>query len=64
MTLEHDGNIRLYIWDDNISFRWFANRVVVLYPCTNATICGNGICSIDSKVNPHHNFTLGSNLVD
>ncbi|KAE8077802.1 hypothetical protein FH972_016330 [Carpinus fangiana] len=54
LTLETNGNIRLYRWDDDIngSRQWVSEWAAVSNPCDIAGICGNGICNLDrSKTN-------------
>lgn len=64
ITLEHDGNLRLYRWDANVSSSWIVDWVAVSNPCSIAGICGNGICRLDAKGNPHCSCPPGSNPVD
>ncbi|CAI9092342.1 OLC1v1027544C1 [Oldenlandia corymbosa var. corymbosa] len=49
LTLEMNGNLRLYRWDDDVngSRQWVAEWAAVSNPCDIAGICGNGICSLD-----------------
>lgn len=54
LTLETNGNIRLYKWDDDVngSRQWVSEWAPVSNPCDIAGICGNGICNLDrSKTN-------------
>lgn len=54
LTLESNGNLRLYRWDDDVngSRQWVPEWAAVSNPCDIAGICGNGICYLDrSKTN-------------
>lgn len=54
LTLESNGNLRLYRWDDDVngSRQWVPEWAAVQKPCDIAGICGNGICNMDkSKTN-------------
>lgn len=54
LTLETNGNLRLYRWDNDVngSRQWVAEWAAVSNPCEIAGICGNGICNLDrSKTN-------------
>ncbi|OWM79609.1 hypothetical protein CDL15_Pgr023021 [Punica granatum] len=54
LTLEKNGNMRLYRWDDDVngSHQWIADWAAVSNPCDIAGICGNGICTLNkSKTN-------------
>ncbi|XP_057423871.1 G-type lectin S-receptor-like serine/threonine-protein kinase At5g24080 [Lotus japonicus] len=52
LTLEKNGNLRLYRWDDvNGSSQWVSQWAAVSNPCDIAGICGNGVCELDrSKI--------------
>ncbi|XP_062120290.1 G-type lectin S-receptor-like serine/threonine-protein kinase At5g24080 isoform X2 [Humulus lupulus] len=49
LTLETNGNLRLYRWDDDVngSRQWVSEWAAVSKPCDIAGICGNGICNLD-----------------
>ncbi|XP_075647364.1 G-type lectin S-receptor-like serine/threonine-protein kinase At5g24080 isoform X2 [Castanea sativa] len=48
LSLETNGNIRLYRWDDvNGSRQWVPEWAAVSNPCDIAGICGNGVCNLD-----------------
>lgn len=65
ITIEHDGNLRLYRWDANNGPRWIVDWAAVLSPCTTAGICGNGICNLDSnKSRPQCHCPTGSYQID
>ena len=51
LTLETNGNLRLYRWDDDVngSRQWVAEWAAVSKPCDIAGICGNGICNLDKS---------------
>ncbi|KAL1552796.1 non-specific serine/threonine protein kinase [Salvia divinorum] len=54
LTLEANGNLRMYRWDNDVngSQQWVAEWAAVSNPCKIAGICGNGICNLDkSKTN-------------
>nr|DAD43237.1 TPA_asm: hypothetical protein HUJ06_001467 [Nelumbo nucifera] len=54
LTLETNGNLRLYRWDNDLngSRQWVPEWAAVSKPCDIAGICGNGICTLDgSKTN-------------
>ncbi|KAL5989185.1 hypothetical protein ACLOJK_010075 [Asimina triloba] len=55
LTIETNGNLRLYRWDDDDedgSGQWVVDWAAVSNPCSVAGICGNGICSLNgSKTN-------------
>ncbi|XP_009601700.1 G-type lectin S-receptor-like serine/threonine-protein kinase At5g24080 isoform X1 [Nicotiana tomentosiformis] len=54
LTLEVNGNIRLYRWDNDVngSRQWVPEWAAVSNPCDISGICGNGICNLDrSKTN-------------
>ncbi|CAA0812961.1 Protein kinase superfamily protein [Striga hermonthica] len=49
LTLETNGNLRLYKW----AHRWVSEWAAVSNPCDIAGTCGNGICRLDrSQTNP------------
>ncbi|XP_047342382.1 G-type lectin S-receptor-like serine/threonine-protein kinase At5g24080 [Impatiens glandulifera] len=63
MTLEGNGNLRLYRWDEdfNGSRQWVSEWAAVSNPCEIAGICGNGICNLDkSKTNASCDCLPGS----
>ncbi|KAH9309594.1 hypothetical protein KI387_037505 [Taxus chinensis] len=64
ITIEHDGNVRLYRWDANNGSRWIVDWAAVSRPCTTAGICGNGICKLDSKSKPQCHCPTGSYQLD
>ncbi|OVA09482.1 Protein kinase domain [Macleaya cordata] len=49
LTLEINGNIRLYRWDNDVnsSRQWVPEWAAVSNPCNIAGMCGNGICSLN-----------------
>ena len=48
LSLETNGNIRLYRWDDvSGSRQWVPEWAAVSNPCDIAGICGNGVCNLD-----------------
>ncbi|MED6116188.1 hypothetical protein PIB30_097840 [Stylosanthes scabra] len=49
LTLEKNGNLRLYRWDDDVngSRQWVPEWAAVSNPCDIAGICGNGVCNLD-----------------
>ncbi|KAK9914370.1 hypothetical protein M0R45_038153 [Rubus argutus] len=49
LTLETNGNLRLYRWDDDVngSRQWVPEWAAVSNPCDISGICGNGICTLD-----------------
>ncbi|KAI9086589.1 hypothetical protein K1719_031450 [Acacia pycnantha] len=49
LTLENNGNLRLYRWDDDVngSRQWVSEWAAVSNPCDIAGICGNGVCKLD-----------------
>ncbi|KAL5538189.1 hypothetical protein UlMin_043010 [Ulmus minor] len=49
LTLEANGNLRLYRWDDDVngSRQWVPEWAAVSKPCDIAGICGNGVCNLD-----------------
>ncbi|XP_061342037.1 G-type lectin S-receptor-like serine/threonine-protein kinase At5g24080 [Gastrolobium bilobum] len=49
LTLEKNGNLRLYRWDDDVngSRQWMPEWAAVSNPCDVAAICGNGVCNLD-----------------
>lgn len=49
LTLETNGNLRLYRWDDDVngSRQWVSEWAAVSNPCDISGICGNGICTLD-----------------
>lgn len=49
LTLEKNGNLRLYRWDDDVngSRQWVTEWAAVSNPCDIAGICGNGVCKLD-----------------
>lgn len=51
LTLESNGNLRLYRWDDDVngSRQWVPEWAAVSKPCDIAGICGNGICNLDKS---------------
>ncbi|KAK9293190.1 hypothetical protein L1049_021179 [Liquidambar formosana] len=51
LTLEMNGNLRLYRWDNDLngSRQWVAEWAAVSNPCDIAGICGNGVCNLDSS---------------
>ncbi|KAK9143892.1 hypothetical protein Syun_013292 [Stephania yunnanensis] len=54
LTLEANGNLRLYRWDDDVngSRQWVAEWAAVSNPCDIAGVCGNGVCRLKgSKTN-------------
>lgn len=54
LTLEPNGNLRLYRWDNDLNGtrQWVAEWAAVSNPCDIAGICGNGVCNLDrSKTN-------------
>ncbi|KAH6836208.1 Protein kinase superfamily protein [Perilla frutescens var. hirtella] len=62
LTLETNGNLRLYRWDNDVngSRQWVAEWAAVSKPCDIAGICGNGICNLDrSKTNASCSYLPG-----
>ncbi|KAJ4955405.1 hypothetical protein NE237_012188 [Protea cynaroides] len=54
LTLEMNGNLRLYRWDNDVngSRQWMLEWAAVSNPCDIAGVCGNGVCILDgSKTN-------------
>ncbi|XP_058100201.1 G-type lectin S-receptor-like serine/threonine-protein kinase At5g24080 isoform X2 [Magnolia sinica] len=53
VTIEANGNLRLYRWDGSVngSRQWIADWAALSSPCTIAGICGNGICNLDGSKN-------------
>ncbi|KAM6555703.1 hypothetical protein CsatB_002722 [Cannabis sativa] len=51
LTLENNGNLRLYRWDDDVngSRQWVPEWAAVSKPCDIAGVCGNGICNLDKS---------------
>ncbi|KAL9289816.1 hypothetical protein ACSQ67_024416 [Phaseolus vulgaris] len=48
LTLEKNGNLRLYRWDEvNGSRQWMPQWAAVSNPCDIAGVCGNGVCNLD-----------------
>nr|POF04412.1 g-type lectin s-receptor-like serine/threonine-protein kinase [Quercus suber] len=49
LSLETNGNIRLYRWDDDVNslHQWVPEWAAVSNPCDIAGICGNGVCNLD-----------------
>ncbi|XP_047166501.1 G-type lectin S-receptor-like serine/threonine-protein kinase At5g24080 isoform X2 [Vigna umbellata] len=48
LTLEKNGNLRLYRWDEvNGSRQWVPQWAAVSNPCDIAGVCGNGVCNLD-----------------
>eukprot|EP01018_Ginkgo_biloba_P000608 Gb_35930 [translate_table: standard] len=64
ITVESDGNLKLYRWDANNGSRWIVDWAAVLSPCTIAGVCGNGICCLDSKAKAQCSCPPGSYAVD
>ncbi|KAG2709760.1 hypothetical protein I3760_05G256200 [Carya illinoinensis] len=67
LTLETNGNIRLYRWDDDVngSRQWVPEWAAVSNPCDISGICGNGICNLDrSKTNASCTCLPGTSQVD
>ncbi|KAL3524350.1 hypothetical protein ACH5RR_017184 [Cinchona calisaya] len=65
LTLEMNGNLRLYRWDNNVngSRQWVSEWAAVSNPCDIAGICGNGICRLDgSMTNASCNCLPGSDV--
>ncbi|RZC91192.1 hypothetical protein C5167_027254 [Papaver somniferum] len=63
ITLEKNGNLRLYRWDDDVngSRQWVPEWAAVSKPCDIAGVCGNGICNMDgSKSNASCNSLPGT----
>ncbi|KAI3901307.1 hypothetical protein MKW92_024622 [Papaver armeniacum] len=63
ITLEKNGNLRLYRWDDDVngSRQWVPEWAAVSKPCDIAGVCGNGICNLDgSKSNAGCNCLPGT----
>ncbi|OVA01873.1 Protein kinase domain [Macleaya cordata] len=51
LTLEKNGNLRLYRWDNDVngSREWVPEWAAVSKPCDIAGVCGNGICNLDGS---------------
>ncbi|KAF8380135.1 hypothetical protein HHK36_027617 [Tetracentron sinense] len=51
LTLETNGNIRLYRWDNDVngSRQWVPEWAAVSNPCDIAGVCGNGICNLNGS---------------
>ncbi|GMY07352.1 G-type lectin S-receptor-like serine/threonine-protein kinase At5g24080 isoform X1 [Fagus crenata] len=67
LSLEANGNIRLYRWDDDVngSRQWVPEWAAVSNPCDIAGICGNGICNLDrSKTNATCTCLPGTSKVE
>lgn len=67
LTLEKNGNLRLYRWDDDVngSRQWVSEWAAVSNPCDIAGICGNGVCKLDkNKTNASCTCLPGTSLVD
>ncbi|MCL7034197.1 hypothetical protein MKW94_021359 [Papaver nudicaule] len=65
LTLEQNGNLRLYRWDDDVngSRQWVPEWAAVSKPCDIAGVCGTGICNLDgsrSKSNASCNCLPGT----
>ncbi|XAR52268.1 Non-specific serine/threonine protein kinase, partial [Bertholletia excelsa] len=66
LTLEANGNLRLYRWDNNVngSSQWVPEWAAVSNPCDIAGVCGNGVCNLDrSKTNASCTCLPGSSRV-
>ncbi|CAL0320487.1 unnamed protein product [Lupinus luteus] len=67
LTLEKNGNLRLYNWDDDVngSRQWMPQWAAVSSPCDIAGICGNGVCNLDrSKTNASCTCLPGTSEID
>ncbi|KAK7841157.1 g-type lectin s-receptor-like serine/threonine-protein kinase [Quercus suber] len=67
LSLESNGNIRLYRWDDDVngSRQWVPEWAAVSNPCDIAGICGNGVCNLDgSKTNSSCTCLPGTSKVE
>ena len=67
LSLESNGNIRLYRWDDDVngSRQWVPEWAAVSNPCDIAGICGNGVCNLDrSKTNASCTCLPGTSKVE
>ncbi|KAL6127635.1 hypothetical protein ACLB2K_070998 [Fragaria x ananassa] len=67
MTLETNGNLRLYRWDNDVngSRQWVPEWAAVSTPCDISGICGNGICTLDrTKTNASCSCLPGTNKVN
>ncbi|KAL4594980.1 hypothetical protein ACB092_12G058100 [Castanea dentata] len=66
LSLETNGNIRLYRWDDvNGSRQWVPEWAAVSNPCDIAGICGNGVCNLDrSETNASCSCFPGTSKVE
>ena len=66
LSLETNGNIRLYRWDDvNGLPQWVPEWAAVSNPCDIAGICGNGVCNLDrSETNASCTCLPGTSMVE
>ncbi|KAM3682115.1 hypothetical protein ACB098_12G047800 [Castanea mollissima] len=66
LSLETNGNIRLYRWDDvSGSRQWVPEWAAVSNPCDIAGICGNGVCNLDrSETNASCSCFPGTSKVE
>lgn len=66
LTLEMNGNLRLYRWDNDLNGtrQWVPEWAAVSNPCDIAGVCGNGVCSLDrSKTNASCSCLPGTSKV-